>query len=237
MPPKYVVFIIMDSLRADRVRAFNPKARPETPNWEKLAETSTRVHEQLRAGQRVAGLARVDVDVELPREAQGDRDEGHLADKWMTIDEVAKKAGKYVAGASGNGYIRPERGFGTAWDQFVNHIEKGLGLKGADIMEKGLSFITPKKDQPWFLYLGFIDTHVTWRAKRRGWRSTTAATRAGSRPSSATTARTARNGKDLTEQREGARPRALRLERQLPGRPARPARREAQELGHLRIRR
>ncbi|MEO8553250.1 MAG: sulfatase-like hydrolase/transferase, partial [Kofleriaceae bacterium] len=39
-PPKFVVFIIMDSLRADRVKAFNPKARPETPNWEKLAETS-----------------------------------------------------------------------------------------------------------------------------------------------------------------------------------------------------
>ena len=90
----------------------------------------------------------------------------NLADKWMTIDEVAKKAGKFVAGASGNGYIRPARGFGIAWDQFVNHIEKGLGLKGADIMEKGLSFVTPKKDQPWFLYLGLIDTHVTWRAKQ-----------------------------------------------------------------------
>jgi arylsulfatase A-like enzyme len=88
-----------------------------------------------------------------------------LADKWMTIDEVAKKAGKYTAGASGNGYIRPARGFGSAWDQFVNHIEKSLGLKGADIMEKGLSFITPKHDRPWFLYLGLIDTHVTWRAK------------------------------------------------------------------------
>ena len=104
--------------------------------------------------------------LELPREAQGDRDAGHLADKWMTIDEVAKKANKFVAGASGNGYIRPSRGFGTAWDKFVNHIEKGLGLKGADIMDKGLSFVAPKKDQPWFLYLGMIDTHVTWRAKQ-----------------------------------------------------------------------
>jgi arylsulfatase A-like enzyme len=90
----------------------------------------------------------------------------HLADKWTTIDEVAKQGGKFVAGASGNGYIRPARGFGNAWNQFVNHIEKGLGLKGADIMEKGLSFVTPKKDQPWFLYLGLIDTHVTWRAKQ-----------------------------------------------------------------------
>ena len=31
---------------------------------------------------------------------------------------------------------------------------------------KGVSFVEPKKDQPWFLYLGLIDTHVTWRAKQ-----------------------------------------------------------------------
>ena len=89
-----------------------------------------------------------------------------LADKWTTIDEVAKKGGKFVAGASGNGYIRPARGYGSGWDKFVNHIEKDLGLKGADIMEKGLGFVSAKKDQPWFIYLGFIDTHVTWRAKQ-----------------------------------------------------------------------
>jgi arylsulfatase A-like enzyme len=83
----------------------------------------------------------------------------------MTIDEVAKKASKYVAGVSANGYIRPARGFGTSWDQYVNHIEKSLGLKGVDVFEKGMSFITPKKDQPWFLYMGMIDTHVTYRAK------------------------------------------------------------------------
>ena len=26
--------------RPDRIRAINPKARPETPNWDKLSETS-----------------------------------------------------------------------------------------------------------------------------------------------------------------------------------------------------
>jgi arylsulfatase A-like enzyme len=88
-----------------------------------------------------------------------------LPDRFVTIDEVAKKAGKFVAGVSANGYIRPARGFGSAWDKFVNHIESSMGLKGADVVEKGLSFITPKKEQPWFLYLGTIDTHVTWRAK------------------------------------------------------------------------
>jgi arylsulfatase A-like enzyme len=165
-PPKYVVFIIMDSLRADRVRAFNPKARPEAPNWEKLAESSSVFLNAYVQGNesQVSHAAIWSANYLAKHRASEMKD--RLSDKWMTIDKVAKKAGKYVAGASGNGYIRPARGFGSAWDQYANHIEKSLGLKGADIMEKGLSFISPKKEQPWFLYLGFIDTHVTWRAKQ-----------------------------------------------------------------------
>ena len=165
-PPKYVVFIIMDSLRADRVRAFDAKARPEAPNWEKLAESSATFMNTYVQGNesQVSHAAIWSANYLAKHRAIEMRDK--LADRWTTIDEVAKKAGKYVAGASGNGYIRPSRGFGSAWDQYANHIEKSLGLKGADIMDKGLSFVAPKKDQPWFLYLGFIDTHVTWRAKQ-----------------------------------------------------------------------
>lgn len=164
-PPKYVVFIVMDSLRADRIRAFNPKARPETPNWDKLSESSALfVNHYVQGNESQVSHASMWSSNYLAKHKAIEMHD-KLADKWMTIDEVAKKAGKYTCGASGNGYIRPARGFGNSWDQFVNHIEKSLGLKGADIMEKGLSFIAPKKDRPWFLYLGFIDTHVTWRAK------------------------------------------------------------------------
>lgn len=165
-PPRNVVFIVMDALRADRVRTFNPKARAETPNFDKLAESSTlflanyvqgNESQVSHASMWTSNYLAKHKAIEMP-----DR----LAAKWVTIDEVAKKAGKFVAGASGNGYIRPSRGFGAGWDRYVNHIEKGLGLKGADIMDQGFQFIAPKKDQPWFLYLGLIDTHVTWRAKQ-----------------------------------------------------------------------
>ncbi len=165
-PPKFVVFVVMDSLRADRVRAFDAKARPDAPNWEKLAESSTLfVNTYVQGNESQVSHASIWSSNYLAKHKAAEMRD-HLADKWTTIDEVAKQAGKLVAGASGNGYIRPARGFGNAWDHFVNHIEKGLGLKGADILEKGLSFVQAKHDQPWFLYLGFIDTHVTWRAKQ-----------------------------------------------------------------------
>jgi arylsulfatase A-like enzyme len=165
-PPRYVVFIIMDSLRADRVRTFNPRARPETPNFDKLAGSSTLfTANYVQGNESQVSHASIWTSNYLAKHKAIEMAD-HLPDKWVTIDEVARKAGKFVAGASGNGYIRPARGFGSGWDKFSNHIEKGLGLKGGEIMDHGLSFVAPKKDQPWFLYLGLIDTHVTWRAKQ-----------------------------------------------------------------------
>ncbi|MCE9575532.1 MAG: sulfatase, partial [Deltaproteobacteria bacterium] len=164
--PKYVVFVIMDSLRADRVRAFNPKARPDAPNWDKLAESSTLFTSHYVQGNesQVSHASMWSSNYLIKHKAQDSKNK--LSLKWTTIDEVAKAAGKYTAGASANGYIRPARGFGSAWDKYVNHIEKSLGLKGKDVLEQGLAFIEPHKTQPWFLYMGFIDTHVTWRAKK-----------------------------------------------------------------------
>jgi Sulfatase len=165
-PPRFVVFIVMDSLRADRVRTFNPKARPETPNFDKLAESATLFTENyVQGNESQVSHASMWTSNYLAKHKAIEMSD-RLPDKWVTIDEVAKKAGKFVVGTSGNGYIRPARGFGSGWDKFSNHIEKGLGLKGGEIMEHGFSFIQPKKDQPWFLYLGLIDTHVTWRAKQ-----------------------------------------------------------------------
>jgi arylsulfatase A-like enzyme len=165
-PARYVVFIIMDALRADRVRAFNPKARPEAPNFDKLAESSTLFTQTyVQGNESQVSHASIWTSNYLAKHKAIEMSD-HLPDKWVTIDEVAKKAGKFVVGVSGNGYIRPARGFGSGWDRYSNHIEKGLGLKGAEIVEHGFSFVAPKKDQPWFLYLGLIDTHVTWRAKQ-----------------------------------------------------------------------
>ncbi len=165
-PPKNVVFVVMDALRADRVKPWNPKARPDVPNFEKLAETSAVFLTDYDQGNesQVSHAAMWSSNYLAKHHAIEMSDK--LADKWVTIDEVAKKANRYVAGASGNGYIRPSRGFGSAWDQFVNHIESEMGLKGADIIADGLSFVDKRHDQPWFVYLGLIDTHVTWRAKQ-----------------------------------------------------------------------
>ncbi len=165
-PPKYVVFVIMDSLRADRVKPFDAQARPEVPTWDKLAGDSTLfLQHYVQGNESQVSHASMWTSMYLAKH-KASQMANKLPERYTTIDDVAKKSGKFTAGVSANGYIRPARGFGTSWDEYVNHIEKSMGLKGVDILDKGIKFITPKKDQPWFLYLGMIDTHVTWRAKQ-----------------------------------------------------------------------
>ena len=164
-PPKFVVFMIMDSLRADHVRPFNSKARAEVPNFDKLAATGTVfLQNYVQGNESQVSHASMWTSMYLAKHKAANMKD-ILPDRYVTIDEVAKKAGKFTAGVSANGYIRPKRGYGAGWDKYVNHIESSMGLKGADVLEKGLSFVTPKKDQPWFLYMGLIDTHVTLRGK------------------------------------------------------------------------
>ena len=165
-PPKYVVLFVMDSLRADRVKPWNADARPEVPNFDKLADSSAVFLQHYVQGNesRVSHASLWSSLYPIKHSMIGSSEKLDL--KWKTIDEVAKDAGKYVAGATANGYVDPKRwGFGTAWDAYSNHIHDALGLKADDLLDKGLKFVGGKQE-PWFLYIGTVDTHVSWRAKQ-----------------------------------------------------------------------
>ncbi|HSK04814.1 MAG TPA: sulfatase [Kofleriaceae bacterium] len=164
-PPAHVVFLILDSLRADRVHAFEPSARAETPVLDKLADSSTLfLRHYVQGNESQVSHASMWTSMYLAKHRAA-RWQHHIPARLVTLDDIVKRAKLYSAAATGNGYIRPSRGYGVGWNQYVNHIEKQLGLRGDAIMERGLSFVAPRKASPWFLYLGLIDTHVPWIGK------------------------------------------------------------------------
>ncbi len=162
--PKYVVFWIMDSLRADRIRTFVAGARPEVPTFDAMLDTSTFFVQTYVQGNesRVSHASMWSALYPAVHDMLSSK--AKLAPKWKTIDEVMDAAGMFTSGVSGNGYIVAKWGFGTAWDEYRNHIHQGGGLNGEDILARGLKSVEGKTE-PWFLYLGTIDTHVSWRAK------------------------------------------------------------------------
>jgi arylsulfatase A-like enzyme len=164
--PKYVVLWIMDSLRADRTHTFNPKARAETPNFEKLSTIGTAFMQNYVQGNEsqashasIWSSTWVGTHRFIPGGVKG------LDAKFVTIGEMMKQAGFYNSGVSANGYIIKKWGFGDGWDAYRNHIHEGGGVRGEDVMKFAIESVAKKTDKPFFLYMGTIDTHVSWRAK------------------------------------------------------------------------
>jgi arylsulfatase A-like enzyme len=163
-PPKYVILWIMDSLRADRVRPFNPKARPETPTFERLGKEGA-VFTQAYVQGNESRVSHASLWSALyPVKHNMIAPKAKLDSKWTTIDELMRDAGMFTSGVSANGYVDSRWGFGTAWNTYHNHIHEKSGLTGADVMGRAIKTIEGKTD-PWFLYIGTIDTHVSWRPK------------------------------------------------------------------------
>ncbi|HTM21179.1 MAG TPA: sulfatase, partial [Kofleriaceae bacterium] len=162
--PRYVIWWIMDSLRADRIRAINPKARPETPFFDSLVKTSALfTHHYVQGNESKASHATMWTS-SYPAVHRYFENAPQLDVSARKVDEVMKNAGYFASGESANGFIIPRRGFGDHWDHFSNHIHEETGLTGRDILDGGIKSIEGKQD-PWFLYLGTVDTHVAWKVK------------------------------------------------------------------------
>jgi arylsulfatase A-like enzyme len=163
-PPRYVMLWIMDSLRADRLRPINPDARPKTPVLDELAKRAA-VFTQAYVQGNESRASHASIWSSLYGAKHGmPQQTSRLADRWTTIDQAMKAAGKFTSGVSGNGYVTARWGFGTQWDRYRNHIHLEAGLQGDQILGQGLRSVADV-DGPWFLYVGTIDTHVSWRAK------------------------------------------------------------------------
>jgi arylsulfatase A-like enzyme len=163
--PKHVLMLIMDSLRADRIHAINPDARPETPFFDEMVGKAAVFTQFYTQGNETKCSHASIWTSQYPVNHKMIPPNSSIDLKWFTVDDLAKQAGLFASGVSANGYITPKRGFGDAWDKFRNNIHDGGGLRAEDVSAKGWESLAGHEQEPWFMYLGWIDTHVSWRAK------------------------------------------------------------------------
>ncbi len=160
--PKYVLFWIIDTLRADYL-PLHFETDVQAPNLERLADggvsfanayvqgTESRAsHATLFTGQyperhRVMATGRV--DPQLPILPHFFRDEG------------------YATGIiAANGYVSHLLNLDRGWDFYRNLIHEEVSLNAEYLVEHGLDWIDGVGGDPFFLYLGTIDPHATyWR--------------------------------------------------------------------------
>ena len=162
--PKNVIIWLTDSTRADKFRVYNPKTRVETPVMDAWAKTSTVFKVGYVQGNE-SRVSHASLWTSLyPATHKFISEKAKLNPDFVTLPEAVKATGRFTAGFMGNGFIDKFWGFGDGWDFLHNHIHDGGGLKAEDLRKAAQGFLGAHGKQPFFLYIGTIDAHVSWRA-------------------------------------------------------------------------
>jgi arylsulfatase A-like enzyme len=164
----------MDALRADKVPIFTPGARAQTPNFDELAKSSTVFRQYYVQGNEsqtshssmFTSLYPANHNVRLA----GDGGTWRIDRKFDIIGDQLDKAGFYTMGVTGNGYVNEDGGYARGFDDYRNMmretgIENGI-IYGQKIVDAALDKLGKHRDKPAFLFLGTIDTHGPWIARK-----------------------------------------------------------------------
>jgi arylsulfatase A-like enzyme len=173
-PPKFVILWVMDALRADKIPIFTPGARARTPNFDELAKSST-VFRQYYVQGNESQTSHSSIFTSLYPAVHNVRLAGQggtwrIADKFHIIGSELAAAGYTTLAVTGNGYIDADDGYARGFDEFRNMmhetgVENGI-IYGQKIVDAALAKLDKHRDAPAFLFLGTIDTHGPWIARK-----------------------------------------------------------------------
>jgi len=177
-PARYVVLWIMDALRADRVRTFEPGARAEVPNFDRLAETSAVFRQYYVQGNESqtshASLWTSTYPAVHNVRQAGDGGSWRLPRELPVLGELVAAAGLQPIAVTGNGFITSVAGYGRGFVEFRNLMRERMGdshliigtLYGKDVLGYALTRMAAHQPEPHLLFLGTIDNHGPWIARK-----------------------------------------------------------------------
>jgi arylsulfatase A-like enzyme len=173
-PPRYIVFWVMDAVRADRMALFTPGGRAQTPTMDELAKTGAIFRQYYVQGNESqtshstmwTGLYPAVHGIRLA----GEHQLSLLNPKFDAIAPVLKAAGFQTVAVTGNGFINVDSGYGRGFDEFKNPMREApppnYVIFGNTLVDLAMKRFDTHRDQPTYLFLGTIDNHSPWVARK-----------------------------------------------------------------------
>ena len=166
--PKYVVFWLIDTLRADKLPFYqvensNGRKKVKTPNLALLAKESM-VYEPfyVQGNESKASHASLFTGV-YPITHRVYNHKAKLPKSYTTIAELFKANGYHTGGYVSNGYVSDRWDFDQGFQTFTNFIRESKANNAKAVVRSAKRFIKKRKKKPFYLYLGTSDPHVTYR--------------------------------------------------------------------------
>ncbi len=167
-----VVFILIDTLRADRLSAYG-YARETTPVLDYLARTGVRFRRAIaQSSWTKASMASMWTSL-YPGTSGVLRWNQAIPEQALLPAEIFREAGFFTAGVFRNGWVAPNFGFqqgfesyftprpGRDPERFQRRTPSAHPLQGtdADLTDTAVEFLKQHHQQRFFLYVHYMDVH------------------------------------------------------------------------------
>jgi arylsulfatase A-like enzyme len=154
--------LLIDTLRASKLRAYNPESRVRTPVIDRIVERGV-IFEQSQSPENWTKPSCASVLTGLTPMTHGAKtDDARLSDGVEMVSEVFDHAGFATGSFIANGYVSEHFGFDQGWDEYHNYIRDGGSTEGEDVFQQAGNFIEAHKDERFFVYVQTIDPHVPY---------------------------------------------------------------------------
>ncbi|HKK51860.1 MAG TPA: sulfatase [Myxococcota bacterium] len=166
-----VVFILIDTLRSDRMSAYGYE-RATTPTLDYFAKTGVRFARH-RAQSSWTKTSMASLWTSLYPQRTGVLNYSHsISDEARMPAEIFREAGFTTVGLWRNGWVAPNFGFDQGFDYYQSpkarqapsalRLKEGAGrIDGTDIdsVFSGIEFLRANQDRRFFLYIHMMDVH------------------------------------------------------------------------------
>ncbi len=157
-----VVVLLIDTLRASKLRPYNPETRVRTPVLDRIAERGI-VFEQAQSPENWTKPSVASVLTGLSPITHGAKtDEARLPQSAELVSETFDQAGFATGSFLANGYVSDRFGFDQGWDDYNNYIREGGSTEAADVFTQAGNFIEAHRNERFFVYIQTIDPHVPY---------------------------------------------------------------------------
>lgn len=163
-PLKNVLVMLIDTLRADKLKPYNPQTRVKTPGLLRFLENAITMHDA--RGQECWTKPSVATLLSslYPWQHNAFSDDSRVPDSVELLPEYFRGRGYRTAAFIANGYVSDKFGFGRGWDDYRNYIRENRRSVAQDVAADVLEWFDARpKQKPFFLYVHTIDPHVPYK--------------------------------------------------------------------------
>lgn len=160
-PPKYVLFWVIDTLRADYLPMYS-ETDVHAPNLARLVAEGVNFQRAYVQGTESRASHATLFTGNYP-ERHGVMARGRVDRNLKVLPMFAQELGYETGLYASNGYLSHLLNLNRGWDHYQNNIHLETGLDAKFMVSQGIRWMESRLDAPFFLYLGTIDPHVTYR--------------------------------------------------------------------------